>query len=439
MSERYCPFAGALVSYAVVHEDDNNKPPKLITCRWYFSDKCRVARAGLVYPGLTLGEAWFDGNDAVEQLLAFLRGQLALGSVTLSQVEQLYVETRSLGGDTYSGWPEATASTRIEDHGYVPRSPIVKMRQRPYASGRQALVDWIWQGTIPYDVREIPYAGQVLAILPDTRGRVVTADWQGDLLSIETEINVASGDVELQVAVSYSDRTMIIDPPRLDKITEWQLPDDAVTVDVFLVHLDGTLLSHLKVTRGEHYRAHAGQLSMKERAEIELRHGEGDQIEFKPFIEVKDPKESEVLATVVAFSNSAGGRIYVGVSDMGLPIGEVQLRKVGKADAEASLTVVVNRLRELVRERVKPVPHVQIEPITISGEWIVVVDVPPSTSGPHATLQNDIYIRKGASNYKPDPLTELAGLYNRGGDPVEEAARILRQMRPNTPWGSSFR
>src|SRR6266702_5908430 len=60
----------------------------------------------------------------------------------------------------------------------------------------------------------------------------------------------------------------------------------------------------------------------------DLAGGETDTIEFKPFMEPKSTTESDFVRTVIAFANTHGGRIYVGVDDDGLPQGEAEACRV---------------------------------------------------------------------------------------------------------------
>ena len=43
---------------------------------------------------------------------------------------------------------------------------------------------------------------------------------------------------------------------------------------------------------------------------------QGEQIEFKEYIKLGDKKETELVNVIVAFANTKGGTIYVGVDDV---------------------------------------------------------------------------------------------------------------------------
>lgn len=215
----------------------------------------------------------------------------------------------------------------------------------------------------------------------------------------------------------------------------WEVPSDADVIEVYLVHRDGTLLSHRRLTRGEHYSARPRDFVMRERAEEELRQGEGERVEYRPFIVPKNEKEKELIQTVVAFSNTFGGRIYVGVKDDGTPQGEVELRKVGKDDEKQALALVVRRIENLVRETIKPVPNVDVSPIAMAGSPVVVVDVLAGEDAPYSTFEHDVFVRKGASNRKPDPRTELPSIGERARERTE---RRLQQERDDAMAASSY-
>jgi len=126
-------------------------------------------------------------------------------------------------------------------------------------------------------------------------------------------------------------------------------------------------------------------------------------VEFKPFMEPKNKKESEFIKTVVAFANTYGGRVYVGADDDGALQGEAEVRKVFRGSIDEALAAQMSRLKELLRENVKPVPIVDVHQMTLGVDPVLVAEVQRGNNPPYATHQNQIYVRKGATSRTADP------------------------------------
>jgi predicted HTH transcriptional regulator len=76
---------------------------------------------------------------------------------------------------------------------------------------------------------------------------------------------------------------------------------------------------------------------------------------------------------------------------------------------DEALAGQISRLKELVRENVKPVPLVDVRQITLGADPILVAEVQRGNNPPYATHQNQIYVRKGATSRTADP-SELRAL-----------------------------
>jgi predicted HTH transcriptional regulator len=146
------------------------------------------------------------------------------------------------------------------------------------------------------------------------------------------------------------------------------------------------------------------ELIAKSRAESELGKGEGDQIEFKPFISPNDSKETDIIDTVVAFANTSGGRIYVGVADRDAsPQGFGELWKAFKGSGNDALKAQADRLRWLITNRIAPTPRFSIEEIRAFGEPMVAITVEASKETHYERGSNEVWVRRGASNERPKP------------------------------------
>ena len=131
-----------------------------------------------------------------------------------------------------------------------------------------------------------------------------------------------------------------------------------------------------------------------------LKRPEGKTLEFKRDLSSPDG----VLRTVVAFANTAGGTLLLGVED--------KSRRVrGVADPLA----LEERLANLISDRIAPrlVPEIEILPWRRTQ--VLAVQVHPSSSRPHylkrKSLERGTYVRVGSTNRLAD--AELIGELGR--------------------------
>ncbi|KHL18087.1 UNVERIFIED_CONTAM: hypothetical protein LK11_07360 [Mumia flava] len=145
-----------------------------------------------------------------------------------------------------------------------------------------------------------------------------------------------------------------------------------------------------------------------------LHDGEGQRVEFKPFVEpgqslgtgANKTKLREIVTTVVAFANTHGGHIYIGVDDDCIPAGiEQQLERWAKAPADE---VNVDRYLGMLKSKIKGFIQGEVE-LHLSRTYfndalIVIVEVLSAAQKPVA-VQHDAYLyaRAGASNRKVPP------------------------------------
>jgi len=117
---------------------------------------------------------------------------------------------------------------------------------------------------------------------------------------------------------------------------------------------------------------------------------EGKTLEFKRDLSSPRP----MLKTLLAFANTAGGRLIVGVDD--------DQRVVGVADPLDE----EERICSLIADSIAPrlVPNVEL--MTVEGKTVLVVEVFLSGLRPHYLkakgLENGVYVRLGSSNRQAD-------------------------------------
>ena len=140
-------------------------------------------------------------------------------------------------------------------------------------------------------------------------------------------------------------------------------------------------------------------------------------------VELKSELVSDVCKEIVAFANSHGGTLYVGVTDDGTV--------TGVEDADA----VMLRLNNMVRDSIKPdvTMFVRYEALEINGKKVVAATVQKGTDRPYylaakGLKPSGVYVRNGAS---ADPSTDTAirkMIKETDGDSFEEMRSLEQEL-----------
>jgi Putative DNA-binding domain len=403
------PYAGARFRAAFLKEDS-----RFLTGSVVFGPEAIPSRSTADYGVLLFAEEWrSDSSEALSLLSRILSGQAGIAGqkikagFSFSDFDHQPTTSYGMGTGGWSGWEmhssyDPSASPNMIQP-YLQNS-ILGFGLRPYRGGNQAINDWVFDLHTDNTGGDVPYHNNLVTFLPDTRGRVASALWTPGKLNLGLEIDIPSEDVELQVLYLGSVRLPHVSRAMSGGI-ELQIPDDAHELLIYLVHREGDCIMsvHLRHVYDSFGRV-PKELIGKSRVESDLGKGEGDQIEFKPFVSPNDPKESEIVETVIAFANTSGGRVYVGVADRDASLlGSIELRKAFKGSEGDALKALSNRLRLLILNRVVPSPRVSVEEIRIFEAPLVTITVEPGTQTHCDGQNNQVWVRRGSSNVRPRP------------------------------------
>ncbi len=132
---------------------------------------------------------------------------------------------------------------------------------------------------------------------------------------------------------------------------------------------------------------------------------EGKTLEFKQ--DLSSPRN--LLRTLAAFANTAGGRVIIGVKD--------KTREVLGIDQPLDEE---ERLCSLIADSISPRLVPSVEMITVDGKTLLVIEVFLSNSRPHYLRsegpENGVYVRLGSTNRKAD--RELVAELRRSAEGV---------------------
>src|SRR5207247_5668481 len=139
-------------------------------------------------------------------------------------------------------------------------------------------------------------------------------------------------------------------------------------------------------------------------ADIEeiLSRGENNQVEFKTDV---SSKQDEFLETIVAFANTAGGTVFVGVNDNG--------KAVGIYDQKFDELV-----HNLLRGRCEPSPDISIEKKQFDGKTIYLVRIDEGEEKPYNLRDRGFFVRAGSTDRLASRI-EMDQIYSaRGSSPL---------------------
>lgn len=139
--------------------------------------------------------------------------------------------------------------------------------------------------------------------------------------------------------------------------------------------------------------------------------GEDSRRQFKATFHNPD----QIASEIVAFLNSSGGRIFIGISDDGSILG---------LDSDN-----IRRLNQLMTntasQNVRPTASIRTQNILMEGKVIMVVDVPDGLNKPYCDNEGRFWIKSGADKRKVTSPEELQRLFQAG-------AKLFADERPVT-------
>ncbi len=140
-------------------------------------------------------------------------------------------------------------------------------------------------------------------------------------------------------------------------------------------------------------------------------------------IEFKREYVDGIKYTVVAFANTEGGRVYLGIQDDGTV--------TGIADTDGTILRITNMIRDAIRPDVTMFTACEVE--YMEGKPVVVLTVQRGTARPYylagkGIRPEGVYVRQGASSVPASETAILQMIRQTSGDCYEDARAIQQQL-----------
>lgn len=269
------------------------------------------------------------------------------------------------------------------------------------------------------------YSGKLLLFVPECRAYINKLDRSGEILRLG--ISRLSSDItDLRIKGAYWPRLpdtqyerIDVDVPAANSV-ELPISKDSSRLELFLIGPNDTLYDYHREGRwptegiASVLAADRALSSNEKIVEQAIRSGEGVNVEFKPYLDVTHKKTDELIRTVIAFANTQGGNVLIGVDDDCQVIGIEQELVKRYRDTTRDLAECASRylgeVLQLIKSRVVPTVDVELATVFVADHRVLLVKVAAGDDRPYREARNEhFYVRRGASNVHPNN-EELRGL-----------------------------
>lgn len=291
-----------------------------------------------------------------------------------------------------------------------PFEPVVGSNGEYFTDVWTAASDWT--GVRPFHGSSDSRTYGLRLFVPDPRARIRQLSWGNDVLTVRSEVRATGLQLLGGADTGRWERFAL----PLEETTYVQVPQGSTRIEIAVAAGDEFIDFFRPWHDGEsqHVIEMLGGDPSDEASVVldAIAGGEGATVEFKPFVQLGDGKKIyEVASTIVAFSNTSGGRVLVGVADHG----EVEdlgastaFKKWAKRDANEE--VVMKYARQLRHRAIdacaSPTPLVHARVVRVRGAWVAVLAVERGPAPPYSSRDGKVYVRRSATSRLAHPERE---------------------------------
>lgn len=367
-----------------------------------------------------LYEDWLNPEECRKFIDDVQKGEVTIGDVQIERkgIATWRMELLPLKNSymTRAGW---MSSSRFDwASGRPVQDPLLARGEPYYPDLNEAARDWLPLTTYHGESDARNY--EVIFLLPEARAFFTDAEFHDGILEVTIEGAefealrlVVKGAYWMGASIEHFEGDVKAGKAR------FRIPDDVDRLEYVLMDSNGLVYDFQREDRFNHSglgrkRRHSIAQDLVQSVRTACLEGEGMQIEFKPFIDCeqgmgtksKKTKLRELVTTIVAFANTNGGRVYIGVDDeCGLAGIKPELEQWAQAKvSDDALNRYRGMLTSKIRDQLIGDVSLSVSYTFVDDAAVIVVDVSQSAAKPVAVRGDNLfYVRAGASNMQVPP------------------------------------
>ena len=353
-------------------------------------------------------------------------------SVPISDVPKLIVElglgkkiSNPLFGtlhNEYNGSWNVHVSTSNKEYGYIkcdfpfthymarlwntsyldPYAPVTSKNLGPYPNTSKAVIDLLDLGQAAEDGWLNEHC--VVIVIPDYRARIKKMKIKKDKIQLQIESKFLKE--EEMIAQFYIDGKNMPKIQISNGLAEVTSPTDPKEIFALIMEKkEAEPLDHIHHNvRWTGYEESVEKEIPEDIVKEWINRGENDNVEFKEALKHAD----DVMKSVVAFANTGGGVILLGVRD-----------DCSISGYDESIEETKNRFERMIAEKCDPPVDFNIEQVDLEQK-VTVIKIPKGKNKIYSVTNGGIYVRRSSSDrfIKPSELIEIFENKNRSEENV---------------------
>jgi hypothetical protein len=385
------------------------------------------------YEDTVLYEDWLTADECRRFIAEIQAGQVVFGDIRIARngnptwrMERLPLK------NTYMARAGLCVTTPFQERSAgIAQGPLLAASEPYYPDLYAAAGHWL-----PFPV----YHGhsdarnqEVIFLLPEARAFFTDARLRDGVLEVSVGGAEAASAALTVKGAYWKGRAMHhFEKAVREGVVRISIPGDTDRLEYVLMNANGAVYDFQQENRfndsglGMH-RLDSAEQDLVQQVLTACLDGEGMHNEFKPFVEElkaigsRDQKTKlrQLVTTVVAFANTQGGRIYIGIDN------ECRLQGISDALQKWSKTDVCDEVADhycrtltaRLRDHLIGDFHMRISQVTVNSALIIVVEVSPSPSKPAMVKDDNILYVRAGSNNKQLPPDQWQSVLSNGPTP----------------------